>query len=82
MKINLRLKLVIGYTLMAVLLIICGVVGYLTTLKMTQQQIDFQANQANQTNQVNQAIQANCALHGVLQISNSIREQIRVADNM
>jgi methyl-accepting chemotaxis protein len=79
MKINLRLKLVIGYTLMAILLIICGVVGYLTTLKMTQQQIDFQANQ---TNQVNQAIQANNALHGVLQISNSIREQVRVADNM
>ncbi len=82
MKINLRLKLVIGYTLMAILLIICGVVGYLTTLKMTQQQIDFQANQANQTNQVNQAIQANNALHDVLQISSSIREQVRVADNM
>jgi methyl-accepting chemotaxis protein len=79
MKINLRLKLVIGYTLMAILLIICGVVGYLTTLKMSQQQIDFQANQ---TNQVNQAIQANNALHGVLQISSSIREQVRVADNM
>ncbi len=75
MKINLALKLVIGYSLMAVLLIICGVIGYSTILKITHQN-DYQLNQAYST--VQHSLQANNAI----QASSAIREQIRVANDI
>jgi methyl-accepting chemotaxis protein len=69
MKINLALKLVIGYSLMAVLLIICGIVGYNATNKMTQVN-DFLVNEAHDT------------VQGALQTSNGVREQIKFADDI
>ncbi len=75
MKINLALKLVIGYSLMAVLLIICGVVGYSTILKINHQN-DYQLNQAYST--VQHSLQSNNAILA----SSAIREQIRVANDI
>jgi methyl-accepting chemotaxis protein len=69
MKINLALKLVIGYSLMAVLLIICGIVGYNATNKMTQVN-NFLVNEAHDT------------VQGALQTSNGVREQIKFADDI
>jgi methyl-accepting chemotaxis protein len=69
MKINLSLKLVIGYSLMAVLLIICGIVGYIATHKMSKVN-DFLVNEARHT------------VQGALQTSNGVREQIKVADDI
>jgi methyl-accepting chemotaxis protein len=69
MKINLSLKLVIGYSLMAVLLIICGIVGYIATHKMSKVN-DFLVNEARNT------------VQGALQTSNGVREQIKVADDI
>lgn len=69
MKINLAVKLVIGYSLMAVLLLICGIVGYNTTHQMSQVS-DFLVNEARYT------------VQGALQTSNGVREQIKVVDDI
>lgn len=69
MKINLSLKLVIGYSVMAVLLIICGTVGYNTTHRMSEVS-DFLVNEARYT------------VQGALQTSNGVREQIKVVDDI
>lgn len=69
MKLNLALKLVIGYSLMAILLIICGVVGYNATRQMSEVS-DFLVNDARDT------------VQGALLTSNGIREQIKVTDDI
>ncbi len=69
LKFNLSLKLVIGYSLMAVLLIICGLAGYIASNKLSEVS-DFLANEARYT------------VHGALQTSNGVRRQIQVMEDI
>ncbi len=68
-KFNLSIKLVIGYALMAVLLIICGLAGYIAANKLSDVS-DFLVNEARFT------------VQGALQTSNGVREQIQVMDEI
>ncbi|MBT6701161.1 MAG: HAMP domain-containing protein [Gammaproteobacteria bacterium] len=69
LKFNLSLKLVIGYSLMAVLLIICGLAGYIAANKLSDVS-DFLVNEARFT------------VQGALQTSNGVREQIQVMEDI
>ena len=69
LKFNLSLKLVIGYSLMAVLLIICGLAGYVAANKLSAVS-DFLVNEARFT------------VHGALQTSNGVRRQIQVMEDI
>ncbi len=69
MNINLSIKLIIGYSLMAILLIICGYAGYNAATKMADTS-DFLVNEARDT------------VQGALQTSNGVREQIQVMEQI
>ena len=69
MNINLSIKLSIGYSLMAILLIICGYAGYNAATKMADTS-DFLVNEARDT------------VQGALQTSNGVREQIQVMEQI
>ncbi len=69
MNINLSIKLIIGYSLMAILLIICGYAGYNAATKMAETS-DFLVNEARDT------------VQGALQTSNGVREQIQVMEQI
>lgn len=68
-KFNLSLKLVIGYFAMALLLILCGLAGYIAANKLSNVS-DFLANEARYT------------VQGALQTSNGVREQIQVMEDI
>lgn len=69
MKFNLSVKLVLGYGLMAMLLIICGLAGYIAANKLSDVS-DFLVNEARYT------------VQGALQTSNGVREQIQVTEDI
>lgn len=69
LQLNLSLKLVIGYSLMAFLLVICGLAGYLSATKLSNIS-DFLVNEARFT------------VQGALQTSNGVREQIQVTEEI
>jgi len=69
LKFNLSLKLVIGYSLMALLLIICGLAGYISANKLSDVS-DFLVNEVRFT------------VQGALQTSNGVREQIHVTEEI
>jgi methyl-accepting chemotaxis protein len=68
-NINLSLKLVLGYSMMAVLLIICGLAGYLATNRMSEAS-DFLVHEARQT------------VEGALKISNGVRQEIVIVEEI
>jgi len=68
-KFNLSLKLVLGYSGMAILLIICGLAGYIAANKLSNVS-DFLANEARFT------------VQGALQTSNGVRQQILVMEEI
>jgi len=69
LKFNLSMKLVIGYLLMAVLLIFCGLAGYVAANKMSQAS-DFLVTEARNT------------VEGAMQTSNGVREQILLMEDI
>lgn len=69
LKLNLSSKLVVGYSLMAILLILCGLAGYTAANKLSQIS-DFLANEARDT------------VQGALEASNGVREQIQVLEDI
>lgn len=69
LKFNLSIKLVIGYVIMGVLLILCGLAGYIAANKMSQAS-DFLVTEARNT------------VEGALQTRNGVREQILVVEDI
>ena len=69
MNINLSIKLSIGYSLMAILLVICGYAGYNAATKMADTS-DFLVNEARDT------------VQGALLTSNGVREQIQLMEQI
>ena len=69
LKFNLSSKLVLGYSLMAILLILCGLAGYIAANKLSQVS-DFLANEARDT------------VQGALEASNGVQEQIQVLEDI
>jgi methyl-accepting chemotaxis protein len=69
MKFNLSIKLVLGYSLMAVLLIISGIAGY-NASKQLSQVSGFLVNEARDT------------VQGALETSNGVREQIMAVNDI
>jgi methyl-accepting chemotaxis protein len=68
-KFNLSLKLVIGYLMMAILLFLCGLAGYVAANKMSGAS-DFLVTEAKNT------------VEGAMQTSNGVRAQILVMENI
>ncbi len=69
LRFNLSIKLVIGYLLMAVLLIICGLAGYIAANKMSEAS-DFLVTEARNT------------VEGAMQTSNGVRGQILLMEDI
>jgi len=69
LKFNLSIKLVIGYLVMALLLVLCGLAGYIATNKMSMAS-DFLVTEAKNT------------VEGAMQTSSGVREQMLVVEGI
>lgn len=68
-KVKLRTRLLFGYSLMAILLTVCGLAGYISATRLSQVS-DFLANEARGT------------VQGALEASNGVHEQIQVLEDI